>query len=48
MERRIFLKTGAAGLAAAGLARPLAAIGAESSRGTKWRTFEVTTRPWSR
>ena len=44
MERRSFLKTGAAGLLGAGLARPLDARSAENSGGTKWRTFEVTTR----
>ena len=44
MDRRSFLKTGAASLVAAGLARPLAAGSAETSGGTKWRTFEVTTR----
>ena len=44
MDRRAFLKTGATTLAAAGLARPLTAIAAETSGGTKWRTFEVTTR----
>jgi transglutaminase-like putative cysteine protease len=44
MDRRTFLKTGATTLAAAGLARPLAALGAEASGGAKWRTFEVTTR----
>ena len=44
MERRDFLRTGAAGLAAAGFARPLAAFAAETSGGAKWRTFEVTTR----
>ena len=44
MDRRSFLKTGAASLVAAGLARPLAARSAETSGGTKWRTFEVTTR----
>jgi transglutaminase-like putative cysteine protease len=44
MERRTFLKTGATTLAAASLARPLTAIGAETSGGTKWRTFEVTSR----
>ena len=43
MERRTFLKTGAASFAAAGLARPLAGLAAETSGGTKWRTFEVTT-----
>ena len=44
MDRRSFLKTGATSLVAAGLARPLAARSAETSGGTKWRTFEVTTR----
>ena len=44
MDRRTFLTTGATALAAAGLARPFAALGAETSGGAKWRTFEVTTR----
>lgn len=43
MNRRTFLKTGATTLAVAGLTRPLSAIGAETSGGAKWRTFEVTT-----
>src|SRR5262249_61491388 len=44
MERRTFLTTGAAALVVAGLARPFAARGAETSGGARWRTFEVTTR----
>jgi transglutaminase-like putative cysteine protease len=44
MDRRTFLKTGAATLAAAGLTRPLAAIAAEAPAQSKWRTFEVTSR----
>ena len=44
MDRRTFLKTGATTLAAASLARPLTAVGAEAGGGTKWRTFEVTSR----
>jgi len=44
MDRRTFLKTGATTLATASLARPLTAIGAETSGGTKWRTFEVRSR----
>ena len=44
MDRRTFLASGATALAAAGLARPLAALGADTSGGAKWRTFEVTTR----
>jgi len=44
MERRTFLTTGAAALVGAGLARPFAARGAETSGGARWRTFEVTTR----
>ena len=44
MDRRSFLKTGAASLVAAGLARPLAARSAETGGGTRWRTFAVTTR----
>jgi transglutaminase-like putative cysteine protease len=44
MDRRTFLASGATALAAAGLDRPLAALGAETSGGAKWRTFEVTTR----
>ena len=43
MERRDFLRTGAAGLAAAGFTRPLAAFASETG-GAKWRTFEVATR----
>lgn len=44
MDRRTFLTTGAAALVGAGLARPFAALGAETSGGARWRTFEVTTR----
>src|SRR6266567_3691711 len=44
MDRRTFLKTGATTLATASLARQLTAIGAETSGGTKWRTFEVRSR----
>jgi transglutaminase-like putative cysteine protease len=40
----MFLRTGASTLAAAALARPLAAHAAETGGGSKWRTFEVTTR----
>ena len=44
MDRRSFLKTGAATLAAAGLTRPLAAFAGEGSSEARWRTFEVTSR----
>ena len=44
MDRRTFLTTGAAALVGAGFPRPFAALGAETSSGAKWRTFEVTTR----
>jgi transglutaminase-like putative cysteine protease len=44
MDRRAFLKTGATALVGAGLARPFAAVGSETSSGARWRTFEVTTR----
>src|SRR5215831_8496167 len=44
MDRRTFLTTGAAALVGSGLARPFAALSAETSGGARWRTFEVTTR----
>jgi transglutaminase-like putative cysteine protease len=44
MDRRTFLETGAVTLAVAGRLRPRSAIGAETLREAKWRTFEVMSR----
>lgn len=47
MKRRELLKAGlsvSASAVVAGLARPLRALAASSADGTRWRTFEVTTR----
>jgi transglutaminase-like putative cysteine protease len=46
MQRRAFLRTGLgiSAAAAAGIGRPLGAIGQGTVEATKWRAFEVTTR----
>jgi len=44
MDRRTFLKNGAAAVAAAGLTQPFRAFAAEAPGEAKWRTFEVTSR----
>ena len=44
MDRRTFLKSGAAAVVATRLGQPLRALAAEAPGQAKWRTFEVTSR----
>jgi transglutaminase-like putative cysteine protease len=44
MDRRAFLKTGAASTVVAGLARASRTLGAPTADAAKWRAFEVTAR----